>query len=208
MGRLKAGVLLLVAVALIGSALGGSSSKRGTQASGGKAHHGKHRHQRKRRHRRTRLGRDHRRHAPVPQAPSACRAHGGLPDRSCTPGVSDPRVTQRNIQQTICRTGYTKTVRPPSSYTTPLKERQMAAYGYYAGHSTASYEEDHLISLELGGSPTDPRNLWPEAHGPGLGSYQKDSVANALHKRVCDGAITLAAARRLERSDWVRAYRP
>jgi hypothetical protein len=24
------------------------------------------------------------------------------------------------------------------------------------------YEEDHLISLELGGAPRDPKNLWPQ----------------------------------------------
>jgi hypothetical protein len=26
------------------------------------------------------------------------------------------------------------------------------------------YEEDHLISLEDGGDPTDPRNLFPEPY--------------------------------------------
>src|SRR4051812_25520792 len=62
-----------------------------------------------------------------------CQAHGGLPDRTCTPGVRDPRVTQKNIASTICRGGYTTTVRPPSSYTTQLKKRQLADYGYYAG---------------------------------------------------------------------------
>src|SRR5216683_2609243 len=29
----------------------------------------------------------------------------------------------------------------------------------------AHYEEDHLVSLELGGHPRDPRNLWPERWG-------------------------------------------
>jgi hypothetical protein len=28
----------------------------------------------------------------------------------------------------------------------------------------ACYEEDHLISIEDGGDPTDPRNLWPEPY--------------------------------------------
>src|SRR4051812_1439221 len=82
---------------------------------------------------------------------SACHAHGGLPDRTCTSGARDRRVVQSNIRRTICRPGYTDTVRPPTSYTTPLKKRQMAAYGYYAGHKLSSYEEDHVISLELGG---------------------------------------------------------
>src|SRR4051794_23743840 len=82
-----------------------------------------------------------------------CHAHKGLPDRTCTPGVRDHHVTQKNIDKTICRKGYTDTVRPPSSYTTKLKKQQMAEYGYYAGKKPSAYEEDHLISLELGGAP-------------------------------------------------------
>ena len=39
--------------------------------------------------------------------------------------------------------------------------KQIAEYGY-ADTSTADYEEDHLIPLELGGAPRDPNNLWPE----------------------------------------------
>jgi len=26
------------------------------------------------------------------------------------------------------------------------------------------YEEDHFISLEVGGHPKDPKNLWPEMY--------------------------------------------
>jgi hypothetical protein len=140
-------------------------------------------------------------------AAATCAAHSGLPDRSCTPGVRDPRVRQSNIATTICRSGYTATVRPPSSYTTKLKKQQMAAYGYYAGHSTASYEEDHLISLELGGDPKDPKNLWPEAYKPKPGARQKDVVEGDLHRQVRDGKITLAVAQRREAPNWVEVYR-
>jgi hypothetical protein len=140
-------------------------------------------------------------------AAASCHAHGGLPDRDCTPGVRDRRVTQANIRATICRSGYSATVRPPTSYTTPLKRKQIAAYGYYAGHSLRSYEEDHLISLELGGSPTSPRNLWPEAHNPRPGSYQKDVVENYLHREVCAGRMSLRTAQRREATDWVAVYR-
>jgi hypothetical protein len=38
----------------------------------------------------------------------------------------------------------------------------MAAY--HVGTDTSSFELDHLVPLELGGAPSDPRNLWPEAH--------------------------------------------
>ena len=48
-----------------------------------------------------------------------------LPIRALTPGAIDPVVTQKNIGSTICVVGYTKTVRPPVSYTNALKFKQL-----------------------------------------------------------------------------------
>ena len=124
----------------------------------------------------------------------------GLPDRACTPGAIDPRVTQDNIGETICVSGYTTTVRPPTSYTTPLKVKQMAAYGWTG--TTSDYEEDHLIPLEVGGNPTDPNNLWPEPYAEPNGARDKDKVENLLHSRVCSGQMTLADAQQLVASNW------
>ena len=87
---------------------------------------------------------------------SGCQEHGGLPDPRCTPGAVRAGVTLT----TICRYGYSRSVRPPESYTEVLKLRQMSAYGF-AG-SPREYEEDHLVALSIGGSPSDPANLWPE----------------------------------------------
>ena len=84
-----------------------------------------------------------------------------LPDPACTPGEIDPAVTEDNLQTTICHSGYTQTIRPPVSYTNKLKKQQISDYGYQ-DIRMGDYEEDHFISLELGGSPTDPKNLWPE----------------------------------------------
>jgi hypothetical protein len=39
------------------------------------------------------------------------------PDTAPPPGVINPNVTQSNIAQTICRPGWTATVRPPEAYT-------------------------------------------------------------------------------------------
>src|ERR1035437_2160395 len=75
-----------------------------------------------------------------------CHIREILPDPSCTPGAIDQKVTQDNIKQTICVKGYTKTVRPPVSYTNKLKIQQIAAYGYL-DKNPRDYEEDHLISL-------------------------------------------------------------
>src|SRR5258708_1132677 len=81
-----------------------------------------------------------------------------LPDHNCTPGAINSDVTQDNIDQTICHSGFTKTIRPPVSYTNRLKREQIQEYGF-VDTSTKDYEEDHMISLELGGSPSDPKNL-------------------------------------------------
>lgn len=130
-----------------------------------------------------------------------------LPDATMTPGATNPDITQENISQNICNSSWsTKSIRPPVSYTTPLKIKQIAQYGY-ADTATASYEEDHLISLELGGSPTDPRNLWPEAYNTTPGAKQKDLVENYLHKQVCDGSMSLQEAQTEISTDWTAVYK-
>ncbi|HET8999537.1 MAG TPA: hypothetical protein VFP86_07830 [bacterium] len=134
--------------------------------------------------------------------PAHCVVSGPLPDRGCTPGALNPSVTQANIKTTICVQGYTKTIRPPVSYTNPLKTRLMAAYGERG--SASAYELDHLISLELGGNPTSPRNLWPEPYSPTPGAHEKDKVENYLHQQVCGGLMTLAEAQRIISTDWTR----
>jgi hypothetical protein len=109
-------------------------------------------------------------------------------------------VTQDNLEQTICTRGYTATVRPALSYTSPLKLRQMALYGETG--RPAQYEEDHLIPLELGGHPTDPRNLWPQ---PGASPNEKDRIENRLRDLVCAGTVPLARAQAAIAADWTAA---
>src|SRR5450759_4778216 len=128
---------------------------------------------------------------------------GVLPDAACTPGTANPDVTQATIGSTICRAGYTATIRPPASYTDALKRQQIVAYGY-PDTDPRGYEEDHLIALELGGAPSDQRNLWPEpAHSPN----PKDKVENVLRQRVCAGSLTLAEAQQRIATDWTTAAR-
>ena len=85
------------------------------------------------------------------------------PEVQLTPGVTNPNVTQANIQETICKSGWTATVRPPASYTNNLKKEGITQYGY-DDSKLADYEEDHFIPLEIGGNPKDPGNLWPEPY--------------------------------------------
>jgi hypothetical protein len=116
-----------------------------------------------------------------------------LPSPKLTPGVTNPDVTQANVNSTICVRGWTKTVRPPSSYTSALKTRQLVEFRLRGPPS--AYQEDHLISLELGGSPSDPRNLWPQ---PYPRASQVDRIENELNAKVCSGHLSLAAAQRKE----------
>ena len=132
---------------------------------------------------------------------------GALPNAKLTPGAVNPDVTQSNIQATICVSGFTATIRPPSSYTTSLKIKQLQS-GYVVGgdYATSDYEEDHLISLELGGAPSDPANLWPEPYFGKNGARVKDKLENRLHDLICSGAISLKTGQRAIAANWQAAY--
>ena len=102
-------------------------------------------------------------------------------------------MTQATLAATICKSGWTRTIRPSTSYTNELKRRQMHEYGRVG--SLSDYQEDHLISLELGGHPTDPRNLWPQ---PYPRATEVDHTENELNDAVCSGDVSLAEAQRRE----------
>lgn len=126
------------------------------------------------------------------------------PNSAETPGATDPRVTQDNIAETICVAGWTKTVRPPSNVTNPIKLRMMRSRGL--PDAPSAYELDHLIPLDLGGCPDCKTNLWLEPYEPMPGARQKDKVENYLHRQVCSGAITLQEAQRQIAMDWYKLY--
>jgi hypothetical protein len=141
----------------------------------------------------------------------SCHASGsGLsqrPDRRCTPGAVNPAVTQASIDSTICRSGWTATVRPPVRVTDAEKLGSLRAYGE---SGTSRFEYDHLVPLELGGAVNDPRNLWPEPDYPGGHGFYlnpKDRLETALKRLVCARRLTLASAQRQIATDWVAAMR-
>jgi hypothetical protein len=93
-----------------------------------------------------------------------------LPNPRLTPGALNPAVTQANIDETICRRGgYTKSIRPDEGYTEGLKREGIRQYGY-SDHRLRDYEEDHLIPLELGGSPS--RSGVRKTHHAGSGAVR------------------------------------
>jgi len=139
-----------------------------------------------------------------------------LPDLALTPGAADVAVMQDTIWKTICKPGYTATVRHVT-----LAQKRAVAAKYREAHDvwpTRDVEYDHLVSLELGGS-NDETNLWPQPYCPPeparspnseracLGAREKDVVETDLHRRICLRWITLADAQRRIVTDWVAEYR-
>ncbi|HXT89235.1 MAG TPA: hypothetical protein VN714_08245 [Trebonia sp.] len=133
-----------------------------------------------------------------------------LPDPRCTPGATNPRVTQADLTSTICKSGYTASIRPPASITSREKRASEAAYGFTGKAATTEY--DHLISLELGGDPNSPQNLWPEpnkARAAGVNN-PKDGVEDKLKALVCNAVhgkayLPLAKAQYLIATNWTTA---
>lgn len=148
-------------------------------------------------------------------APGSCRyrrAGDGaiLPDPECTPGAVDNSFTQSNLARTICSgAGFTSHERPPESITERFKYVSMSSYRSEA--PVRSYELDHLVPLEIGGS-SDTRNLWPEPddHPSPAFANSKDIVEGELHELVCNAVrgrayVPLTLAQVLIASDWTTA---
>ena len=110
----------------------------------------------------------------------------------------------------ICVKGYTKTVR---HVTLSMRHKVFKIYGLRKGHYRG-YEVDHIISLELGGS-NSMNNLFPQPYevyisvnhvNMRMGAREKDVVENNLHKKVCEGKMTLQEAQQIVLTDWVTYY--
>jgi len=130
-----------------------------------------------------------------------CHEHDARPDPRCTPGAVRADVSL----STICSRGYSRSVRPPESYTEPLKLRQMHAYGLPGRAS--EYEEDHLIALSIGGAPTDPANLWPQPRRGPRNAGEKDWLETWAARMACASRISLITLQRGMADDWTALYR-
>jgi hypothetical protein len=77
-----------------------------------------------------------------------------------------------------------------------LKRAQIIEYGY-TDRDPKHYQEDHLVPLELGGAPRDPRNLWPQpliaplTDGTLVAALEKDDLEDEYKRLVCDGSSAL-----------------
>jgi len=125
-----------------------------------------------------------------------------FPDTKLTPGV-----TRAVTAKAVCVPGSSKAVRnvPTSEKNAVYKE-----YGILK-RAPGSYEIDHDISLELGGS-NEIGNLWPEIYdinvgGFNEGAHTKDALENKLHSLMCSGKLTMPQAQNAIRGDWRVAYK-
>jgi hypothetical protein len=121
-----------------------------------------------------------------------------LPDHALTPG--DVLTTDTKV---ICVVGYSKTVRDVKA---DERRAMFLSYGIPDTGEWSSYEGDHLISLELGGS-NKLTNLWPQSYllSP-WNAYKKDTLENLLHRLVCNGTVPIEVAQKEIATDWIAAY--
>ena len=97
-------------------------------------------------------------------------------------------------------------MRPPARYTNALKKLQLADWGY-SDQNMKDYEEDHLVPLEVGGDPSDPKNLWPQPYNVTWGAIAKDKLENYVKRAVCTKGMTLDQGRALFKTNWIEAFR-
>lgn len=119
----------------------------------------------------------------------------------------NPDVTQSTIGQTICTPGYTKAVRPSTTYTNGVKLMLMRRQGIDELRAD-EYELDHVVSLGLGGHSRKLSNLQlQEWEGP-AGAKAKDRLEIRLQRAVCRGQMTLEQAQDCIAEDWRTCHAP
>lgn len=89
----------------------------------------------------------------------------------------------------FCHPGYSKAVRPSLAVSEAIKRQMVAQDSRHL--PVSAYELDHIVPIELGGSPYDLNNLqlqtWDRAK-------VKDNLEDKYHFLVCQGDMPLNEA--------------
>ncbi len=113
----------------------------------------------------------------------------------------NPDVDESTIDVTICVSGYTKTVRPATSYTNGVKRKLMRDAGIDAAR-IGDFELDHIVPLALGGHPRTLSNLMLQPWEGVRGAKAKDVLEVRLQSLVCHGKLDLTDAQVCIAQDW------
>ena len=114
-------------------------------------------------------------------------------------------VTQASIAKTICVPGYTKSVRPSTSYTNGVKRKLLRESGLEETH-LSDFELDHIVPLALGGHPRSLDNLMLQPWEGVTGAKKKDRLEVKLQCLVCSRQLALSDAQQAIYSEWPAAY--
>ena len=148
-------------------------------------------------------------HPPARTKTSDCKIVHGLPDPGCTPGAIDTKVT---LGELCARR--TEDVRTNSKR---LDREVFESYGV-SRHDGVERENDHLISLCLGGNDGDIANHFPQAYedeaklkagqlrDQDLGAHAKDRVEMWLCRCVCKKGYPLEVAQRRIATNWLELF--
>ena len=124
-------------------------------------------------------------------------------DFAPVPGLT-PGATRDISRDSVCADGQDRAELRRVAH--DVAQQVFLRYGIQSP-SPRTYEIDHLIPTDLGGSE-DPRNLWPQPYARGVWNARvKDALEERLRTLVCDGRIDLATAQRELARDWIGAYK-
>lgn len=112
------------------------------------------------------------------------------------------KVSQDNIDDTICKSGYTKIIRPATKITNKIKYFLME-FIFVDKNKAHEYVLDHKIPLCLGGHPTNESNLQLITLDEGL---RKNKLEYKLKCLVCSKIISLIDAQKAIYADFEAAY--
>lgn len=114
-------------------------------------------------------------------------------------------VSQATIQQTICVSGYTKSVRPSTTYTNGVKLKLLRE-SRIDDSRISDFELDHIVPLALGGHPRSLNNLMLQPWEGTNSAKRKDRLEVKLQCLVCTGQVGLKVAQQAIYNDWPGAY--
>lgn len=117
-----------------------------------------------------------------------CHSVGALPDRVCSPGVSE--TTDLAV---ICGSS----TRERRHVSRELRRQVFAEYGI-AWSNRGGWILDHVVPLEVGGANVI-QNLAPQTR---TDAEAKDLYEGLAHREVCSGRMTVGAAQAAFMADW------